>query len=111
MAGTYMSSSSQLPISPPVFQKGRYMPTKSPHFFSFSARLNSSLPIECVLMMLNLLFSSAYNSWFHRMSSPRWSIVGFDADEDFGANGEASCGVAGAGRPESWGVGVADDMM
>jgi hypothetical protein len=45
------------------------------------------------------------------MSSPRWSIVGFEADDVFGADDVDWYGVAGAGRPESWGVGVADDML
>jgi hypothetical protein len=67
--------------------------------------------MEYVRTILNLLFNSVYNSWFHRISSPRCSIVGFDEDEVFGANGEDLYGVAGAGRPESWGVGVAEDIM
>lgn len=29
-------------------------------------------------MMLNLDCSSAYRSWFQRMSSPRWRMVGFE---------------------------------
>lgn len=38
-------------------------------------------------------------------------MVGFDAGEAFDAQAEDSYDVAGAGRPESWGVGVAEDMM
>lgn len=55
----YINSLSQFPISPPVFQKGRYMPTKSPHFLSCRAFLKAFLPMECVLMTVNFLCSSA----------------------------------------------------
>lgn len=54
----YISSSSQFPISPPVFQKGRYMATKSPHVLSLRAVLKASRPVEWVLMTLNFCVSS-----------------------------------------------------
>lgn len=57
--GWYIRSSSQLPISPPVFQKGRYMATKSPHILSLRAVLKASRPVEWVLMILNFCPSFA----------------------------------------------------
>lgn len=83
-----MSSLSQFPISPPVFQNGRYIPTKSPHLRSLSAVLKSSRPMEYVRSMWNLDPSSLYSSWFHRMSSPRWRIVGLLLGADDGDCGE-----------------------
>jgi hypothetical protein len=88
------------------------MPTKSPHLLSCSARLKSARFMECVRMMLNFPDSSAYSSWFHRMSSPRCRIVGllelgfvstFESLED-----ETD---GGGGRPESCGVDVATDIL
>jgi hypothetical protein len=66
--------------------------------------------------MLNLLCSSAYSSWFQRMSSPRCRIVGFDTSILDVGEGEAwerfeGMVVGGAGRPESWGVGVEVDIL
>lgn len=66
-----MSSESQFPISPPVFQKGRYMPTKSPHVRSCKARLKVSRSVGWVRIMLNLRDNAEYRSWFQHMSSPR----------------------------------------
>ena len=86
------------------------MPTKSPHRFSRSACLNSSRPIDHVRCTLNLLFSVSYSSWFHRMSSPRCSIVGFDSDV-LAMDVEVWETDAGGGRPESCGVGVAADIV
>ena len=38
-------------------------------------------------------------------------MVGFDEEEVFDSDDEDRYGVAGAGRPESWGVGVAEDIV
>lgn len=44
------------------------------------------------------------------MSWPRWSIVGFEVDFDVEAKADFIA-MGGAGSPESWGVGVADDIV
>jgi len=98
---TYISSSFQFPISPPVFQKGRYMATNSPHFFSFRHVLKVSLSIEYVRMIVNLDCRVAYRLWFQRMSSPRWRIVGLDGSD----------GSEGGVRPASWGANGAAAMV
>jgi hypothetical protein len=77
-----MSSEFHGLISPPVFQNGRYIATKSPNFLSFSACLNSSRPIEWLRLMSKVSESLAYSSWFHLMSSPQCSKIGFPIVSD-----------------------------
>lgn len=46
------------------------------------------------------------------MSSPRWRIVGLCDDDELADSVErVGAGVAGAGRPESCGVGVAEAIL
>jgi hypothetical protein len=75
-----ISSLSILPISPPVFQKGRIMATKLPHRFSSRAfrkagRSRSSAEGRTIVKCVS---SFLYRSACQRGGSPRWRTEGLE---------------------------------